>query len=346
MASFAAIVTVPSREGNVAGHETTASHGDEVHPDGLVASNHHAAKCSCVLCRSLSVTRKKNKKCGIAVRAGRVSETKRSRHTDRSAAANAKLKANDQDVTSASTSDKKLAIRNPRQRTSRVVGQLNHEDEKELAPIGSLRKELKTNGFENPMNVYPATAGQIPRSKKTIELARDCDVVERCVSGDTAAWSIIYAQNHDSLLAGIRTYLGHIGHDSNLVDEIAARTWYALVRDDFKLLNRYDVKFGCRLSTFLSLLAKNEARQLLRSERRRKDRERAASRPEIQRPKEDLLSVISNEEFFATLSPSERTFCLDVLLAKETVDEEAQYTNSNRWQLRHRVLKKLKHFFS
>ena len=45
-----------------------------------------------------------------------------------------------------------------------------------------------------------------------------------------------------------------------------------------KLLGKFDVARGCRLSTFLSVLAKNETRVLLRSERRRRWRRAGAPR--------------------------------------------------------------------
>ena len=52
---------------------------------------------------------------------------------------------------------------------------------------------------------------------------------------------------------------GRTGTIPELVDEITARVWYALVADDGKLLERYDPSRGARLITFLRALTKGVA---------------------------------------------------------------------------------------
>ena len=173
----------------------------------------------------------------------------------------------------------------------------------------------------------------------------DRALIDQCLSGEPQAWSALYRHCHDGLLGSIRAFLGRNASDASLVDEIAARVWYALVRDDFELLARYDVNRGCRLTTFLSVLAKTEARLLLRSERRRRIREHAVSRQESGRPVTSQSSeTISEEEFVATLSPAERSFYDDVLKASCDAQEAVNYSPQNTWQLRHRVKKKLERF--
>ena len=141
--------------------------------------------------------------------------------------------------------------------------------------------------------------------------------------------------------------MGTGGHDANLVDEIAARVWYALVKDDFELLNRFDIRHGCRLSTFLSIVAKNEARLLLRSEKRRKVRELAASKHETESsPTTDVALSLSDEEFVLTLSPAERIFYFEVLIDRQGTGSSTKYSEQYRWQLRHRIRKKLERFIS
>jgi DNA-directed RNA polymerase specialized sigma24 family protein len=179
------------------------------------------------------------------------------------------------------------------------------------------------------------------------KVVEDRRLVDRCVAGETTAWSSLYGYSHDSLLAGIRAFLGTGGHDANLVDEIAARVWYALVKDDFELLNRFDIRHGCRLSTFLSIVAKNEARLLLRSEKRRKVRELAASKHETESsPTTDVAISLSDEEFVLTLSPAERIFYFEVLIDRRGTGSSAKYSEQYRWQLRHRIRKKLERFIS
>lgn len=169
----------------------------------------------------------------------------------------------------------------------------------------------------------------------------DNKLVHRCLTGDTSAWSQMYARFQGSLLASIRAFLGKAGQDFHLIDEISARVWYALVRNDFELMAKFDAARNCRFSTFLSVLAKTETRLLLRSERRRKLRELVASKPEVETPEDNVLS---DEEFLATLSPAERAFFFDVLLSAYAEDKPIGYTQENLWQLRHRVRRKLEQF--
>src|SRR5207245_1541003 len=76
---------------------------------------------------------------------------------------------------------------------------------------------------------------------------RDGRLIDRCLAGDVSVWSEIYHEFHDPLLVSIRRYLNRAGQDSNLVEEIAARVWYALIKNGFQLLAKFDVSRGCRL---------------------------------------------------------------------------------------------------
>jgi DNA-directed RNA polymerase specialized sigma24 family protein len=171
--------------------------------------------------------------------------------------------------------------------------------------------------------------------------------VDRCLAGETTAWSELYQMCHPKLLTAVRTLLGSAGQDFSLVDEIAARVWYGLVKDGGSLLSRFDDGRGCRLTTFVSSIAKREIKQLLRSEKRRMSRERKASRSEIQR--EMPLSALTadfQEQFLDKLTRSERTYFDSVLVAPAGADEDRAYSPDNRWQLQHRVRKKLEAFLT
>jgi hypothetical protein len=173
----------------------------------------------------------------------------------------------------------------------------------------------------------------------------DRELVDRCMAGEPNAWSLMYERFHASLMSSIRAFLGRAGHDFHTIEEIAARVWYALIRNDFELLSKFDAARNCRLSTFLSMLAKTEARLLIRSERRRKTREQAASKTEHDGHKpRQTGEVLSEQEFLSTLTPAERTFYADVLIGTDDAEAHAQYTQHNLWQLRHRVRKKLERF--
>ena len=175
-------------------------------------------------------------------------------------------------------------------------------------------------------------------------IEQDRQLVERCVGGEPAAWTQMYDRFQGALLASIRAFLGKAGQDMHLVDEVSARVWFSLVRNQFELLAKFDPLRGCRLSTFLSVLGKSEARLLLRSERRRKTRECVASRPEVEPPDAECGSVLSDDDFLATLSPRERAFYLDILIATCAATPTDAYSPQNQWQLRHRVRKKLEQF--
>jgi hypothetical protein len=184
----------------------------------------------------------------------------------------------------------------------------------------------------------------VVRQKRKLA-TQDRELVDRCMSGEPNAWSLMYERFHVSLMSSIRAFLGRAGHDFHTIEEIAARVWYALIRDDFALLGKFDAARNCRLSTFLSMLAKTEARLLIRSERRRKSREQTASKSELngQKPRQGG-DVLSEQEFLSTLTPAERTFYADVLLRSEAAEGDLPYTQQNLWQLRHRVRKKLERF--
>lgn len=172
------------------------------------------------------------------------------------------------------------------------------------------------------------------------------ELIDRCLAGDPAAWSGLYNHCHERLVRSIRAFLGQGGKDASLVDEIAARVWYALVRNDFDLLSRFDSNRGCRLVTFLAALARAETRLFLRSERRRKNRERNASRPETANCDDGLAAQpVSHQEFLSTLTPAEHRFYVDVLSNPGNTAAASRYSQKNHWQLRHRVRKKLKSFF-
>jgi hypothetical protein len=94
-------------------------------------------------------------------------------------------------------------------------------------------------------------------------------------------------------------------------------------------------------------VAKNEARLLLRSEKRRKVRELIVSKQEVEPSLgRDASASLSDEEFLVTLSPAERTFYFEVLIDRQGNENSTEYSEQYRWQLRHRIRKKLERFIS
>lgn len=171
----------------------------------------------------------------------------------------------------------------------------------------------------------------------------DRQLVDRCLRNDAAAWDELYAKYHDRLVGLIRLMIRPRDGDLSIVDEIAARVWYAVCANKGRLLDRFDVSRGCRLSTFLAAIARSEAASLLRSEKRRRRREKLASRSEAiignaDRTLELLL------ELQDSLTPRERQF-VESCLVFESEPSELELSDANRWQLRHRVRRKLERAF-
>ena len=178
-------------------------------------------------------------------------------------------------------------------------------------------------------------------------LQADRRLADRCLAGEVAAWEEFYAQCHDPLCTAIRIMLGRPHGDPNLVDEIAARVWYALVANDGKLLARYSPECGARLITFMRALARDEICRHFRAEIRRRQRECSSLRERSQRGGIDAgQSAIGLPDFLATLTPQEHSFCCEVLLAEPIPGGDISRSASNIWQLTHRVYKKLLHFLA
>ena len=174
----------------------------------------------------------------------------------------------------------------------------------------------------------------------------DAALIERCRAGEVAAWSELYAQCHDSLLASIKIMLGPQNGDFDLVDELAARVWYALVANDGEALRKYDPNRGARAITFLRALAQDEMGRHLRAERRRRKREVGVSHGKLDHHAAAASeSGASLSEFLGSLTPAERGFadeCLLAPVAAQGVQGPApKHSLANVWQLTGRVRRKL-----
>lgn len=191
--------------------------------------------------------------------------------------------------------------------------------------------------------MWGATESDADQAKRKA-LEADCHLARRCADGEVAAWEEIYAQCHDRLLSSIRAMLSGGNTDLDLVDEISARVWYALVENDGRLLLKYDPKRGASLMTFIRVLAKDHLRRHYRSEQRRQARERIAlsDRPAAYSDELDHATTTLHE-FLATLSAAERTFYEECLVNSQSAGDSAGlcYTQANVWQRTHRLYKRL-----
>jgi DNA-directed RNA polymerase specialized sigma24 family protein len=212
-----------------------------------------------------------------------------------------------------------------------------------------------SNGEESKLR--RVASGEHSRAAANNPAFADRRLIDRALAGEPAAWEALYHQCHRPLVTAIRAMLRGRALDANLVDELAARVWYAVVREQGELLTRFDPARGCRLTTFLATIAKDEAGRLFRSERRRRRREAAScDTPTLADSNASQAghTSVTMAEFEATLTPSERKF-YDEIVARPLVvypqpadvgsnGSTAARSQANLWQLSHRVRRKLERF--
>jgi hypothetical protein len=175
-------------------------------------------------------------------------------------------------------------------------------------------------------------------------LAEDGRLVERCIRGEVAAWEELYCKCHEPLCTTVRIHLGRSGADAQLVDEMAARVWYALVDRDGKQLAKYNSRRGSIL-TYIRLIARKEVSRYFRSEQRRLKKELTGlvhrNRREMADRGESLSTLLG--EFLSSLTPREREFCCEYLQISSddlTERQEHSFSSASIWQMTSRVYKK------
>ena len=180
------------------------------------------------------------------------------------------------------------------------------------------------------------------RGRSPSAAEQDRELVDACLSGDIDAWEALYDQCHAKLLIAIRRQLGPgRQHDLELADEIAARVWYAVVDNGCGLLDRFDPSYGCRLTTYLSAIAKDVMSRLFRSEVRRHRRQAVALQGKTFAALPDV-PPISLIEFRTYLTPAEQQFYDNVLTSDTGATALGDYSQSNAWQLTSRIRTKLR----
>ncbi len=173
----------------------------------------------------------------------------------------------------------------------------------------------------------------------------DQRLAERCLAGDERAWEHLYQQCHPPLLRAIKLLLGQDAGDVHLVDEMAARVWYTLLRDGGRLLASYDADRDSSLNAFLMGMARIEIMRYMRAERRRRSYELIGGRKilaEGRVPDWQLANMM--DEFTSTLTPPELEFMERFLLDAPGTEADADVVEipaTSVWQRRHRLRLKL-----
>jgi DNA-directed RNA polymerase specialized sigma24 family protein len=189
----------------------------------------------------------------------------------------------------------------------------------------------------------PATGNASSRAQA------DRQLIDRCLAGEEEAWQELFARRHPGLVRASRSFLGG-GGDGELAEEIAARVWFALLRDGGRALARFNPTQDRDFGTFLTGVARYEVLRHRRSERRRRFRETIAAQTATRIRKDNGAGVtLLLREFMATLVPDEVGFMEEFLLAPSAVNGHGGKTSlsqSNVWQRRHRLRIKLLTFLN
>jgi hypothetical protein len=215
----------------------------------------------------------------------------------------------------------------------------------EASRITAQRRRLASESAPQAPGEDPLEAVEVPDPEGILA---DVELANRCLKGEVGAWESLYAQCHEPLKGAIQRMLGPQGADLSLVDEMAARVWYALVGNDGELLTRYNPKRKARLITFMRSIAKDIIARHVRSEQRRRKREMKVSRrhcPARASLVSETNAVLS--EFLVTLSPTERTFADEYLLAPpgQAVRGDSRPSATSIWRLTNNIRQKLADFF-
>ena len=171
-------------------------------------------------------------------------------------------------------------------------------------------------------------------------------IVERCLSGDERSWERLYRKCHPRLRKTIELLMGREAPDVNVIEEIAARVWYALLKDNRRLLAAYDADRESELDGFFMGLARIEILRYTRAERRRLSHELSGGRKRLEEERvSDWQLANLMEEFASTLTPRERDFMEHFLMASDESDAGlADLPPTTIWTRRHRIRRKLDRF--
>ena len=207
------------------------------------------------------------------------------------------------------------------------------------------RKRILEHAKERAVCLREADA-VADREADAAEVSYERALVERCLAGEVTAWEELYRRCHTPLCTAIKWMVVPACRDANLVDEIAARVWYTVVKDDAQLLERFDSQRDLPLTVFFWGLARVEMLQYFRAEQQLRLREGKVVRSSRNYTDGQVDFMLA--EFTATLTPSERDFLEDYLLSlsegRERVDHD-ELSDASVWQHRHRIRSKLRAFF-
>lgn len=145
----------------------------------------------------------------------------------------------------------------------------------------------------------------------------------------------------------IRHQLQSRRYDLELIDELTSLVWLALFANDGRLLARFDESRGVSLLAYLREIVRDVTSRYFRTERRRRQHERASAalRSTEVLPADAPFRSSTLQEFMRILTPAELKYFEQAFVTRpETHVDARTYSQSNRWQLNRRIVRKFEYF--
>lgn len=194
-------------------------------------------------------------------------------------------------------------------------------------------------------------------------IAGDLDLAARCVSGDMNAWSDFVATHggriHHAIRQTLTRYGIHLSREE--VEDLHAETLATLLADDCRRLRTYEGRNGCRLGTWVSLVAARTTLNHLADLRRwgagrpttMDPLSLLATRPDGRPDAEEILArqqaVETMEDALVRLSPADQLFVKLCFYQEWSGSEIADFlgvTQGTVYSRKHRILQRLRTLLS
>ncbi len=194
------------------------------------------------------------------------------------------------------------------------------------------------------------TATDSPVNRRCCDCASaECQLLGRCVAGDQVAWEELFAAHTPYLANLVRFFLGRHKHDDNVVEELVARVWHAVVDHDARVLRRYDPDLSSSVGRYFAGVACRVVRSHLRVEHLRRTRTvPCGCRAGVECWDSGLEVGLLLNEFAAMLNAKEAAFLEEYLLAPPPLvkinGDNGQLSAANVRQRRRRLRVKLEKF--
>jgi DNA-directed RNA polymerase specialized sigma24 family protein len=189
----------------------------------------------------------------------------------------------------------------------------------------------------------PGREGTMRSSQKVVA---DRDLRQRCLGNDPAAWQELFRRQQTRLGGIIARLLQGRVVDENVVDEIRAKVWHALIEHEYGQLRVYEPD-RASLDTYFGLLAYRQVVLWVRSNRCRHAHEATLPPEEPVDPRavdglteaylRECLEILGPD----LLSPKERKVFDEFLMRVPDGRTRCTLSDANVWKLTQRVRAKL-----